>query len=182
MTFNEAMELVRVLRESESPADDFGAALKDASRDNNNFNELAQRYPTLPNVIGIVVSVAKKLMLDGPEEGAFYTSLWGLLSSDGLFTSDEERALALLFLQDSLLIPYRDLPLTSMSDDDYVAYRERLLSSIEALHHVMQRDFLQKTQEASAMLAILDSCDSGEEKAVLMSMLLSMVRERTVDN
>lgn len=177
MEFDEAVELVRLLRTSKDPAGSLCVAAEDASEVSVDFNMLSAQYPMLPNVVNMVASVVKRLMIEGPDKNRFYTALWEFLSSDSLMPTDEEKAIALLFLLDSYLIPYRQLPLLCMSEDDYKRHRDSLAFNIGVARHIMQRDFLQKTQEASAVLSIIESCESNEEKAVLMAVVLGMVRE-----
>lgn len=144
------------------------------------LNETADVHVSIPVTWELMGPALEKLCQRSLSEEEFYAELWKLISDSGLFADDEERVSALFCVLVNPRIPYLHFDIPTMSDEEFNLRRESLSREIRALVQVVHRSFPQRTQEALAALSIIEKCDSKEDKAVAMAMLLSSVRDLAV--
>lgn len=94
-----------------------------------------------------------------------------------LFGDDEERVRAILCMLANPRIPYVLFDPPSMSQERFDECRRDIADELRVLSQVAYRSFPQKTQEALAVLSVLDGCASEDHKTVALAMFLSLVRE-----
>lgn len=117
------------------------------------------------------LSMLARLNLD---VGSFYERLWEVIASNGLLADERERVIALFFVLVSQALPYFKLPLTRMDSDEFRERQEGLSAEINKVRHIILRDFDQATEEASAIIEVLEQQKDVRNRTVLMATYILM--------
>ena len=145
--------------------------------DNDEVDSLELAHPSVPVTWSLVDATLEKLCQRNLSEDGFYASLYGLFFEGELFGDDDERIVALFCALANARVPYIHFDLPEMPQERFDRYKRNLSRELRGLSQVAYRSFPQKTQEALAVLSIIDTCESQDEKAVALGMFLSLVRE-----
>lgn len=177
--FDRTREVLVLLDRSDNPVE---VLIRETPRfaidpDDQTLNAMAAGHPSLPLIWSLMSASLENLCRRNLPEDEFYSCLWGLISDGNMFGGDEDRTLALLCALSNPRIPYVRFSCTSMEDVRYEALSRQLAPRIRMLRQIAVRTFPQKTQEAAAALSVIDTGETDEERAVLMAMLLTYVRE-----
>lgn len=177
--FERAGEILALLDGSDDPVE---LLARETSKfvmdpDDQDLNAVAGGHPSLPLIWSLMSASLENLCRRNLAEDEFYSCLWGLLSDGNMFSKDEDRTLALLCALSNPRIPYVRFSCPSMEDARYEVLSRQLAPRIRALRQIAVRTFPQKTQEALAALSVIDTGETDEERAVMMAMLLTYVRE-----
>lgn len=116
----------------------------------------------------VVESTIQYLQLLDLSETDFYGRLWSYISNPELFESEDDRANALFFTLTSNQLHYVHYDLVSMEDETFDNKTKEFKDEIERIIEICKRPFAQKTQQASALLSIIESKDDIADKAVLL--------------
>lgn len=138
------------------------------------FVEHIEKYEKM--IHGIIVRLVK----ENDSEKEFYQKLWDLIESDGLIDSGEsEKIYAWIFVWKDKLIPYYKTEGTvKMSNDQFQDYIEKLDSKINKIRFLLNIDFVQKTERSSSIMKVIESCNTIEEKSVLLAILLDLSKPK----
>ena len=111
-------------------------------------------------------------------EKTFYTELWTQVINCSFFTSDDQRAFALYYIWIDKRIPYYQLDEgRRMSNETYKQYINDLSHEIKKMLYILNTPSLsQKTERASLVLNILQSIENEDKRIVLMSKLISELK------
>ncbi len=178
-TFERMREVLAFLDRADNPA-------RVLARETSNFvidpddqilNDIATEHPSFPLIWSLMNTSLENLCRRNLAEDEFYSCLWGLISDGNMFGEEEDRTLALLCALSNPRLPYVRFVCPSMEDVRYETLSRRLAPKIRALRQIAARTFPQKTQEALAALSVIDTGETDEERAVMMAMLLTYVRE-----
>ena len=110
------------------------------------------------------------------ESEEFYERLWEFISSSSLFSTEEERAAVLLLVLSDPRLPYVKFPIVEIDDDRFGELLEMLDGELHALSRAAILPFARKTDEASAVLSVVDSHKEDDERAVMLAYYLQLVR------
>jgi len=112
----------------------------------------------------------------GIEPIELYSRMWKLIQSS-MFKSKRERALALFWLADYKLIPYRSVGIgLTMENDEYKATFDSFPKSLlDETRYILKMDYDQKTQRASLLVDRLLSLNSKEEQTVYMTAIMDEI-------
>lgn len=111
-----------------------------------------------------------------PGEDEFYHMVWELVSSDAAFPTTDMKTVALGAVLADPRMPYRQHQLLTLGEADYATKLAALEPDIEEMKRVVFRRFSQKTEEASALLEIIESHSERDDRVVLLGYLLAAVR------
>lgn len=138
------------------------------------FEALRQSLDTM------VVGILDNLLLEYLPEREFYEELWKrVFSNDMLFTTREQKVYALFRIWVDQRIPYCQIDAGMKMED--TEYREIIADKnyeIQKAIFITYSKFEQRTQSSSQFLKILEECESDREKAVLLSLILSMAEDK----
>ena len=115
----------------------------------------------------------KILLYQGVEQEEFYKKLWESIYHFPVLDTDNARVYALLFTSLNQCIPYyQPKNVIRMEDGEYAAYVAKLMENIKAAGCMFGYPFTQRTERASALLSILEQCESSEERVVVLANML----------
>ena len=107
-------------------------------------------------------------------ESDFYKKVWEYLNNSDIFPDDKNRAIAFCCICVHPMIPYYQIqPGLQMDNSDYRQISEEVYTYRNKIQFIMKQKFEQKTEQASAILSILDSIKGAEQRTVLLSLLIS---------
>ena len=144
--------------------------------DDDELAKQAEQYDQFPLVWHLCNSALERLCEQNLSEESFYDSLWNFASQSGLFVSDEDKALVMFCVLSNPRVPYACFDHPLMDDTAFEATADSLSAEGRVLRQIAVRSFVQKTQEAHAVLDVLERHASRDDKAVLLAMFLSFVR------
>lgn len=132
------------------------------------FTSYYEKYNSLVN--GII----NRLVHNNSDENEFYQKLWNAIESGSLIDDNAtDKTYAWLFVWRNNFIPYFQLDGgVKMSNEDYQALTNQLFLKLSEINFILHSDFDQKTEQSSLLVSVLDSCNSIEEKSVLLAQLL----------
>lgn len=137
-----------------------------------------QELKKLKESYGAIVDGLLDLSLKGnPDVDEFYGRMGANLLNP-IFDTENSQAFCLYYQLVDKRIPYfklKDNPL-KLADDAFESKLGNLSKQIENIRHILARDFEQKTMEADNLLDIIDSCDTREDKAILLTAIISRLR------
>ncbi len=137
----------------------------------NRINYFVPEYSRL--IKGIIDYLSNK----GYEENEYYNKLWDFVYNAVKDASDVEKGLSLYLITKDERTPYIQIPKgISMNNIQYSEMIDELDEQIKKIKFIMQLIVPQKTETASMILDVLDELDTKEEKAVLLSCVISMVK------
>ena len=161
---------------SDDPAKELEAAVREHPKGVNQ-----DEYDDLVNncegagLIGQYVSSSLSLLArPNSDVSVFYQRLWGTISSNEMLAGEKEKVIALFFVLVSQALPYFKLPLTRMTKEEFKERREGLSTAIDEVRHITLRDFDQATEEASALLGVIERQEDSEDRTILMAAYLLM--------
>lgn len=126
-------------------------------------------------LIGQYVSSSLSLLArPNPDVDVFYRRLWSTVSSNEMLADEREKIIALFFILVSQALPYFKLALTHMDEDEFKERREGLDAALDEVRHITLRDFSQATEEASALLGVVERQEDPRDRAVLMGAYILM--------
>lgn len=179
--FERVREMLAFLDRADNPAEVLAGEISNLviDPDDQMLNEIATEHPSLPLIWSLMGTSLENLCRRNLTENEFYSCLWGLISDGNMFGEVEDRTLALLCALSNPRLPYVRFVCPSMEDVRYETLSRQLAPRIRTLRQIAARTFPQKTQEALAALSVIDTGETDEERAVMMAMLLTYVREIT---
>lgn len=125
----------------------------------------------------IVDAYLEELQEEDFTEGEFYERLWNYIAESPVFQDKKARIIALFNCAIDRRIPYFQINRTkilSMDDEEYYAIQEAIGNKLFAkLEYVLNANFEQKTERASLIVQMLDSCTNYKERCVLMTRIIS---------
>lgn len=108
----------------------------------------------------------------------FYQSLWNSMNDVERFCDKAEQIYALYSIYIDPRVPYFQLcELVTMENETVLEITTSIENDIKKLIYLLFYEFEQKTEEAAALLDVLDSKSNKEEKIVLMAHLLQKIRK-----
>lgn len=119
--------------------------------------------------INYMEGVIKSLVLMNDDTSVFYEKLYDSIFSSFLGFDDAQRQCCFFLVSVSPLLPYEHVDVVSMSDDEYFSRRDANAEKIEKIVRLANRPFSQKTENASAVMDVVDSAKNRADKAVLFS-------------
>lgn len=129
----------------------------------------------------LVSGILEKLFVQNLDEEIFYCQLWDFISNESNFTNDDERICALYLVWANVRIPYFKLDDgLKMSNEDYAEYVKKLTPQIKKAIYISNSRFEQKTEAASLLIALLDELSNKEEKAIILTQVISMIEQRVI--
>lgn len=115
------------------------------------------------------------------DEDTFYSELWHRgIEEDTNFSEEKEKIYAMYRFWADGRIPYFQLEEGMyMTEENFSGMIEEKEKDIKKAMFILNCRFSQKTERSSLLMKILDSCETEEEKAVLLAQILSAVEHRT---
>lgn len=161
-------------------AEDRVKALRDAFASENMRSQLVKylnERPDLNVCATLTKNVIGSLIERNCKEDAFYERLVAFIfESDLLSGSDEESIVAFGVSLLDLRLPYRHYVVTSMDNETFTRVSETYLDEIGEIRRIARRPFLQKTEEASAILELIEGLEDHDARCVLLSHYLDELR------
>lgn len=118
-----------------------------------------------------------KAYSNGYSNEDFYKTLWIGLCNCGIIKSVVERAFALYYVAIDVKVPYFYLKHgVLMKNEEYQSCLLENEKTIEKLRFILYSDFSQKTEEASLIIDELIGARSYEDQIILMTSILSTLR------
>lgn len=172
-------KLLEEIDSAQSPAQRFKEEVQssDLSIDGDEFNRIVSEYAEYSTVIRITHIVLDTLLSRGLESEEFYERLWEFISLSSLLSGSAERSFSLFMVLCDPRLPYIKLSMVSVSDDRFDELVDSHEDELRLLFYVSRYPFVKKTDEASAVLSIVNSCNEEDCRAVLLAYYLQHVRE-----
>ena len=120
--------------------------------------------------------VVETLAARNVDEKKFYQAICDFVFESKLLESEEERFVAFCFTLFDAHLPYRQFRCLSMDDEKFLKITGACQEEVRSVQQVAMRVFLQKTEEASAVLDVIDALDDDESRAVVLAHYLEAVR------
>lgn len=109
----------------------------------------------------------------------FYTNVWNLIIQNPIFPTDKEKVFALYYVLIDSRIPYYPInPGLEMNNVEYRAIVEKCKDDLNKVRFVLAVDFSQKTMEASNLLDILLAQSDYKVQTVIMSRIITELRDK----
>lgn len=132
----------------------------------------------LSNGREVVWEIVGQLMNHRLSEEEFYDLLWQTINQGAMFIDKEERVMALFMCKCDKRLPYYELGEgISMENEEYKAYFDKLKTEILRVKFIVNGQFEQRTQQASLLVEELEKVNGKEEKAVMMSLIVSLCEQ-----
>ncbi len=175
---------LRMLNEAGNPAEELKKLCETFPEiiSRGEFEEAIDSFSndSLVSVAGLMKSVIAMQLLRNPDVADFYNEIWRFIASNELLHDDEERAAALALLLLDNRLPYCKYDLLTLDEEAFSSAIDSIQPQVFELRRVLRRSFSQKTEEASALLSIIDSVDDDNvARVVLFSALLVEVRDES---
>lgn len=119
--------------------------------------------------VNYMEGVVRSLVLMNDDTPVFYEKLYNSIFNSSIGFDEVQRQCCFFLASVSPLLPYEHVDVVSMNDDEYLARREANAEKIERITRLANRPFSQKTENASAVMDIVDSTDNRDDKAILFS-------------
>lgn len=117
------------------------------------------------------LSMLARLNLDAD---VFYRRLWNVVSSNEVFAGEKEQIIALFFVLVSQALPYFKLSLTRMDTDEFKERQEDLGGAVDEVRHIVFRNYGQATEEASAIIDVVERQEDPKDRTVLVATYILM--------
>lgn len=129
----------------------------------------------------LIEKTIREAVKNGVDANDLYHSLWELLQSNRICETKTDKVLALFYILDNDLLPYRKLDIgLSMNNEKYKeiinSFNDDLIREID---YIIDFDFEQRTQESSLLLNKLLSVNNKEHQTVLLSFIIDNEIEKT---
>lgn len=140
------------------------------------FSDLKELYARYVNEM--LETTLKKAYSLGMNIDSFYELLWGNVIKSDMFCEIEEKSFALYYIVIDRRIPYFQLEKgLRMEEDEFEKYRDRNIEILKKIRFVLSNSFGQKTEEASIILQELMGLDSYEDRVVVLTWVLDLLRQ-----
>lgn len=163
-------------------AEQFGSLFESVpfKADEDAYSEILAHFPaaSLSLVPDYVFCSLRNLVIQNLAKNDFYDSLRSLIFESPVLPSNDDKKLAFLLCIMNELMPYEHVDVISMDDEDYSERREQMSDKIDRIIQLANRPFSQKTENASALLGVVESVSSAEDKTVLLAAAIDAVRQR----
>lgn len=161
---------------SSADAQDFSVLLRDTPirGDDEAYMSLLKQYPSLllETVPPYLFPAISNLIMKNYPEEEFYEKLRSIIFDSPVLASDSERQLAFLLAIMNELLPYEHVDVISMDEDEYSERKERLSKQLSKISHLANRPFSQKTENASALMDVIDPIEDKRDRAVLLAAVI----------
>ena len=103
-------------------------------------------------------------------ERDFYAQLASFVFDSNLLSDKGvERVVAFGMSMIDRRLPYRHYEVTTMDNELFTQMSETWLDEVREIRRIAHRPFLQKTEEASAVLEVIDSLEEHDVRCVLLA-------------
>ena len=161
---------------SDDPAKELEAAVREHPKgvDQEDYDNLVNSCEGAGPIGQYVSSSLSLLASPNPDVDVFYQRLWDSISSNEILAGEREKVIALFFILVSQALPYFKLTLARMDRDEFKERRGNLSAEIDKVRHITLRDFDQVTEEASALLGVLERQNDSRDRTILMAAYILM--------
>ena len=114
----------------------------------------------------------------------FYKSLWEYIVYNKTLTTKRDKVMALFFVMENELFPYKNIGYGREMDDEYFAKIIENISDemFDKIDYIFNMEFKQKTQTCSLLLETLLSLEEKDEQIVFLSVLLDKAEDRVKED
>lgn len=165
--------------ESGSPGELLGHEIQEHPKgiSREDYGSICKDYPgaaSISQYMNSTISMIARMDLDA---NAFYEKLWEILSSDVVLATYDDKVVALFFVLTNSSLPYRRLPLVRMDSAEFSRRLESLSNDLDEIRRIVVRDFEQATEEASAILDVVERHQDIRDKSVLLASYILFGRQ-----
>lgn len=130
----------------------------------------------------LIDGVLNKLITKNMEQKIFYSELWKMIVRDNnLFESPDEKIYAFYKIWIDGRIPYYKLEDgLKMENEAFKDICEAKREEIKKAIFILNSSFEQRTERCSLLIRILDTCQTEEEKSVVLAQILAMAERRSL--
>ena len=131
-----------------------------------------------------IKSIIDEALLNNYSPDQFYRNLWEYITTNKAFKTKRDKVIALFFVMENELIPYKNIGIgREMDDDTFDNIINHLADkTFEKIDYIFNMEFNQKTQTCSLLLETLLSLNKKDEQIVLLSVLLDKTAERVKED
>lgn len=142
------------------------------------YGSLCKDYPGAVSISQYVNSTISMIVRMDLGVSAFYQKLWEIISSDAVLATYDDKVMALFFVLTNSSLPYRRLPLVRMDSAEFSRRLESLSNDLDEIRRIVVRDFEQATEEASAILDVVERHDDIRDRSVLLASYVLLRRQQ----
>ena len=136
------------------------------------YEKLKSLYGDVVNQV--LLSYIRKGIAENWNREQFYEYLWNYISTNVMWSTNEEKAFALYYIAIDVRSPYYNVGVgLKMSEDDYSKIQDEIFDAYREFRFIIALDIHERTEEASMVLRLLDHMETDEQKIVLMSRILA---------
>lgn len=146
-------------------------------------SELRDLRKEYSNIIdSLLDSTIQKAITSSLSQKQFYTDVWNLIVQNPIFKSEKEHVYSLYYILLDPKIPFYQIDSgLEMSNSEFRRIIDECGAEIQKACFVLAVDFPQKTMEASNLLDIILSQQEYNNRVVILSRIISELREKNKD-
>lgn len=133
--------------------------------------------PDFNDTIILAATALDTLVARNYPEPMFHAKLCEFIFGSALLERDDERMVALWVCANDLRMPYRHYNVVRMSDERFSTLAAENLHEVTLVQQIAQRRFRQKTEEASAVLEVIDAIEDTEARTVVLALYVDAARD-----
>lgn len=118
------------------------------------------------------ISGIQNLLLKNLEEDEFYECLRSFIYNNPVLATADEQRLAFLIAAMNDQLPYKHIEVISMDNEEYASRKETLNESILNIFQLANRPFSQKTENASALLDVIENYPDKVDRTILLAAII----------
>ena len=124
-----------------------------------------------------------KLIRKNMDAEEFYEELWQkAIEHNSLLDGEDEKIYALYRIWTDSRIPYFNLGAgLKMSDEDFLKISETKKDELRKIVFILNSELEQRTETSSLILNLLNSCETNDEKVVLLAQVIAISERRMIN-
>ena len=136
------------------------------------------------DILNVIESLVRNSIKNNVLPTQFYKELWDLVQSSKICKIKRDRVLALFFIMDNDLIPYKNTGFGEQMDEStYNDIVDEIDSElVNEIEYIINLDLEQKTQKSSLLLDRLLSVQNKKQRIVLFSIILDTEKNKLKDD